>query len=921
MRSTLLLFLIVCISFLCSGQHPADNYSVFSLVNLNFNRVATKLTSAQLANVSPSHWGFRWNSGDNSTLKWRPQGISGVEKDGVNFIAVSWYGRSNQGYEDRGARISFVDLTDENNLVYRHVLLVDDNYNTFPDLHAGGITYVNDTLYVGDSRSGGKYLLRFDINKIKQVPTTDLASFYNYGYILQAVSVDTVPIKPSFLSYDWDSQELVVGSFNYCGTPYCTNNAINTMAWQSIGDFNTNSPYYINFFGKMQGAVSRNHFNNDKKMFWASTSYGSGNNSYLYASSFDPGLNNAQSQPVSLGQNYNSYVFPPGLEDLHITPQSDTIWTLTEFGTNEGSNNNRDVFAIAVNDILPPGTCSDTINITQDLFQDEFLCKIVPLNYEANTDYVSYATFQSSLNNWIDINETRTLLANTDRSVFMWVRKNTSTSTEVLCGINTSSGGNISNLQIGSNNTLQIYDGSSSNSGSTNVADGQWHMVGYTYNEGTSETKVYVDGVEEFSFNTVQTVTATSSISLGQEFDSGNISNLYNGDMTEVSIWNTVLLPSEINLLATKVIETSHPKYSNLVAHYSMNDICGGDLAIIDDESSNGFDGLASHPTILSLSNLAQLPGFNSAEYFSKDWIVNGSFISSMNTVNLTNYDQETYSLALTRNNISILDSWILDYNTNVDVQNHCNSFMWIDGNTYTSDNNTATYNFAGGSQGICDTLVTLDLTISNSSAGIDTKTECSPYTWIDGNTYISNNNSAIFNIVGGASNGCDSLVTLNLTINAIDNTVSINNETITSNALNAAYQWIDCNINTPILNEVNQSFIATSNGSYAVVVSKGNCSDTSNCVAIQSTSILENSEIGYYCYPNPTSGKTELDFGELNNIESIQLYSIDGRKVLAITNFNEQLLKIDISKEPKGIYFLTVINNDSSYLLRVIKE
>ncbi len=48
---------------------------------------------------------------------------------------------------------------------------------------------------------------------------------------------------------------------------------------------------------------------------------------------------------------------------------------------------------------------------------------------------------------------------------------------------------------------------------------------------------------------------------------------------------------------------------------------------------------------------------------------------------------------------------------------------------------------------------------------GTDTRTECNSYTWIDGNNYTSSNNSAIFNIVGGAANGCDSLVTLDLTI------------------------------------------------------------------------------------------------------------------------------------------------------------
>lgn len=48
---------------------------------------------------------------------------------------------------------------------------------------------------------------------------------------------------------------------------------------------------------------------------------------------------------------------------------------------------------------------------------------------------------------------------------------------------------------------------------------------------------------------------------------------------------------------------------------------------------------------------------------------------------------------------------------------------------------------------------------------GIDVIQSCAPITWIDGNTYSTNNNTATHLIVGGAANGCDSLVTLNLTM------------------------------------------------------------------------------------------------------------------------------------------------------------
>ena len=110
-----------------------------------------------------------------------------------------------------------------------------------------------------------------------------------------------------------------------------------------------------------------------------------------------------------------------------------------------------------------------------------------------------------------------------------------------------------------------------------------------------------------------------------------------------------------------------------------------------------------------------------------------------------------------------LLDLTITNSNTGTDIQTACDSYTWQDGTTYTASNNSATWILTNASG--CDSTVTLDLTITNSTTGTDTRTECNSYTWIDGNNYTASNNSATFNIVGGAANGCDSTVTLDLTI------------------------------------------------------------------------------------------------------------------------------------------------------------
>jgi hypothetical protein len=99
------------------------------------------------------------------------------------------------------------------------------------------------------------------------------------------------------------------------------------------------------------------------------------------------------------------------------------------------------------------------------------------------------------------------------------------------------------------------------------------------------------------------------------------------------------------------------------------------------------------------------------------------------------------------------------------DIQVACDSFTWRNGVTYTASNNTATDTLVGASFLGCDSIITLDLTIFSPSMGIDVQTACDSFTWRNGVTYRTSNNTAMDTIIGGAFTGCDSIVTLNLTI------------------------------------------------------------------------------------------------------------------------------------------------------------
>src|SRR5690606_18730531 len=131
-------------------------------------------------------------------------------------------------------------------------------------------------------------------------------------------------------------------------------------------------------------------------------------------------------------------------------------------------------------------------------------------------------------------------------------------------------------------------------------------------------------------------------------------------------------------------------------------------------------------------------------------WVKNGATYTSSGF-----YDYVEEGVALDGSDSTyVLDLTINTLATGTDVQEACGSFTWIDGNTYTTDNNTATHTIVGGAANGCDSIVTLDLTINTFVTGTDVQEACGSFTWIDGNTYTTDNNTATHTIVGGAASG-----------------------------------------------------------------------------------------------------------------------------------------------------------------------
>lgn len=201
--------------------------------------------------------------------------------------------------------------------------------------------------------------------------------------------------------------------------------------------------------------------------------------------------------------------------------------------------------------------------------------------------------------------------------------------------------------------------------------------------------------------------------------------------------------------------------------------------------------------------------------------------------------------------------------------------------------------------QGVWDAFL---LKIKNCANNITTDTinSCLPITWIDGNLYSVSNYTAqkiLINV-----DGCDSVIKLNLTITTIDTSITQNGNTLIANATNVNYQWVDCSNNfSPIAGQTNQSFTANTNGSYAVVINNGLCSDTSNCYSFTKLSVKTVEDNNIFILPNPSKG---FLYVQTDRTVTLKLYNSIGEAILQqkidITQNNKP---IDLNHLAKGLY------------------
>ena len=279
---------------------------------------------------SAATWAFRWDEEDNHSKRWWPQGITSSadagpseEYAGRRVLVTTSYSKTLEGVS-KGCRISVVDITEEQPIRYRHVLLgaVGRDDTGAPVLrpvnaHAGGVVWCGSFLHVAATTRG---IHTFRVDDICRVPT-EVGLGHRYVLPLRSswtarTGDGTEPVRHSFLSLgrDGEGRALLVGEYGkgrmsrrlltYPLTP--TGLPVTDDAGLATPTLLPDGP------SRMQGAVSV-----DGRLHVV-TSNGKRGRGSLWVG-----------PPDALERK--ARVLPPGPEDVTYWPSREELWTPTEY--------------------------------------------------------------------------------------------------------------------------------------------------------------------------------------------------------------------------------------------------------------------------------------------------------------------------------------------------------------------------------------------------------------------------------------------------------------------------------------------------------------------------------------------------------------------------------------------------------------
>ncbi|MGM5482014.1 MAG: LamG-like jellyroll fold domain-containing protein [Nanobdellota archaeon] len=154
------------------------------------------------------------------------------------------------------------------------------------------------------------------------------------------------------------------------------------------------------------------------------------------------------------------------------------------------------------------------------------------LFFDGVDDYISVTNFSESV-------------AGQDHSLFLWINT-TSAEKAFITAFNSNDGDNkiLFGKRAGSD-TLQMHVGSYYDTSET-IADGNWHYIGYVFDDSSDNFKVFVDGEVVSEFSSSVSISEDDLFNIGMDYDGSTKTDFWQGKIDEFAFWNRTLTEQEI---------------------------------------------------------------------------------------------------------------------------------------------------------------------------------------------------------------------------------------------------------------------------------------------------------------------------------------------------------------------------------------
>jgi hypothetical protein len=265
-------------------------------------------------------------------------------------------------------------------------------------------------------------------------------------------------------------------------------------------------------------------------------------------------------------------------------------------------------------------------------------------------------------------------------------------------------------------------------------------------------------------------------------------------------------------------------------------------------------------------------------------------------------------------------DCFVVQFNSCIPIETNLSTTI-CDGDSVFADGNFQTVSgeyidYFISSAG-CDSIVTLNLTVlpaitTNISASI-----------CEGDFFPFNGNniseSGIYSGSFIATNGCDSLVILNLNVIDINASIFQNGDTLFANG-NGTVQWIFCETGLPASEDNNNFFIPTLNGWYAAIITNGFCSDTTECAPVFTGINSFENESDVRIFPNPATDQLTIQIRSESPQTLIQLRNTLG-VIIKEMKLSSHEYKLNLENIIPGVYLIYVIQGETIFVEKILKE